>query len=83
MRQSNVVKCPTNCEHDFYFQHSCITVRREFVENGVSYVEVSTFIVCRECSHWIDATLPCRCVFKCHQEENGTEVVRYTLDSVN
>lgn len=76
-------KCPTNCEHDYYFQHSCITVRREFIKRGIRYMEVSTFIVCRECGHWIDSGLPCSCASKCHQEENGTEVVIYALDSVN
>jgi hypothetical protein len=82
-RVSNVVKCPTNCDHDYYFPHSEITHRRTVIEDGQKYEEVTVFIVCRECSHWISGTYHCRCRFRCHQESGGTEVVKTALDAVN
>lgn len=84
-RASNVVKCPTNCEHDYYFPHSVITHRREFLEDGIRYAEVSQFIVCRACAHWIAGTdsAECRCRFKCHEEPGGTYIDKRSLDAVN
>jgi hypothetical protein len=81
---SNVVKCPTNCEdHDYYFPHSVITHRREVVIDGTRYEEVTTFITCRHCHHWIAGKYQCRCRYQCHEEPGGTEVVRTALDPVD
>jgi hypothetical protein len=80
---STVVKCPTNCEHDYYFPHTLITHRREYVKDGIRYEEFTEFIVCRHCHHWIAGSYNCRCPFKCHEESGGTIVVRTALDTVD
>jgi hypothetical protein len=80
---SNVTKCPTNCEHDYYFPHSVIMHRRVYVQAGTRYEEVTFFVVCRNCSHWISGSYDCRCRYKCHEEPGGTEIVKTALDSVN
>lgn len=79
---SNVFLCPTDCEHDYFFPHSLIVHRREFIEDGKRYREVTEFIVCRHCHHWIAGTYDCRCPFKCHQEPGGTLVDRKPVDEV-
>jgi hypothetical protein len=81
---SNVIKCPTNCpDHDYDFPHSIIQHRREYVKDGTRYEQISTFIVCRGCSHWISGNYACRCRFRCHEEEGGTDVATRALDAVN
>jgi hypothetical protein len=83
-RISEVIKCPTNCsDHDYYFPHTQIMHRREYEQDGMRYEEVIYFIVCRGCSHWISGAYDCRCRYKCHEEEGGTEVVKTALDAVN
>ena len=82
-RMSEVIKCPTTCEHDYYFPHTIIMNRREYMDGGTRYEEVTQFVVCRCCSHWISGTYACRCRYKCHEEAGGTEVVKTALDAVD
>lgn len=78
-----IILCPTNCEHDaYYFQHSVVVTSRTLVEKGIVIEEVRTYIVCRECGHWIDIQGPCLCQYKCHAESGGTEIVRKELYAV-
>ena len=82
-RVSNVFLCPTNCDHDYMFPHSIITHRREYVEDGQRFREVTEFVVCRHCHHWIAGSYDCRCPFKCHEEPGGTLVVKRAIDAVD
>jgi hypothetical protein len=67
------VKCPSNCECPYFFQHSLITsdaIRR--ASDGTRQRIRTVTVVCRECGCWIDRP-NCGCPYKCH-EEAGTEV---------
>jgi hypothetical protein len=67
------VKCPTDCEHDYMFAHSIVITERfiTMVESGDVYKEIREFVICRECSHWIDGR-ECNCRARCHQQTGGT-----------
>lgn len=81
----SVTKCPSNCDHDYLFQHSIIDNTHREVIAGVPMVVSSSFVVCRECNHWIDGVAvakTCRCPFHCHEEAGGTIIVHTAADQV-
>jgi hypothetical protein len=78
----SVIKCPTDCEHDYYFPHSVIThSRRLTLPGNIKVIEATTFITCRLCKHWISGKYACPC--SCHGETGGYECVRSPVDAVD
>lgn len=77
----SMIKCPTECEHDYPFQHSVIQHARVITEGGDSVLEVATYVVCRECGHWISSNYGCR--HECHEEEGGFTVERFAVNAVD
>lgn len=77
-----IIKCPSDCEHPYLFQHSIVTtVRIEKAADGTRTRIVAELLLCRECDHWTDSRPICFCPFKCH-EETGMWVTRETLAMV-
>lgn len=77
-----LIKCPTNCDCPFLFRHSLIISERIIKIDGIRSREVTTFVICRECSHWIGGGAACGCSYRCHAEPGGTTVVIMPLDAV-
>jgi ribosomal protein L32 len=78
-----IIKCPTNCEDDYLFAHSIITTSRNILIKGIMYRETTTFVVCRECGHWIASHVSCNCCFQCHEQSGGTERTIRALNDVD
>lgn len=78
-----IIKHPTNCECEYDFPHSMVITSRITTISGVTTKRTVTYVVCRDCNHWIDSPVKCWCVFYCHQQPGGTEVVTTALDMVN
>jgi len=77
-----ILKCPSNCEHDYDFPHSVVT-RIRLASVGRDYIQVIyAFIVCRSCDHWISRDIKCDCLFGCHEYDGGLMIARLPLGSV-
>jgi hypothetical protein len=74
-----ITLCPTNCEHDYPFQHSIVVTSRKVKIGDKRVMRVWTFVICRACGHSIDRD---GCAHYCHVEEGGTMIVDYALDNV-
>lgn len=75
-----IIKCPSDCEHDFEFPHSIITRIRTVGKIQVIYI----FVVCRFCGHWITRQVRnCTCPYFCHDKLGGLIIAKTPLDAVN
>lgn len=71
----SIIKHPTNCECEYEFPHSLIVNERFAKVDGEWSRIITTYVVCRECNHWIGGKPDrCRCPFECHSESGGMTV---------
>lgn len=78
-----IIKCPSDCEHDYEFPHSIITKIRTVEVNRELIQVIYAFIVCRFCDHWIIRKVSdCECPYFCHEKTGGILIVRTTLSKV-
>lgn len=74
---------PTDCECEYEFPHTFIIAKRVAKIDGYKRTKVTTMVICRECGHWLDAKVECKCAFRCHGERGGTSIAITPLDGVN
>jgi hypothetical protein len=79
----SIIKCPSNCECDYSFQHSIVTTVTNGIKDGIRISVRRTFIVCRVCGHWIGSDVPCNCKYACHEQPGAMDVVYIDLGTVN
>lgn len=78
-----ILKCPSNCEHNYLFPHSVITKFRTIVVGRELIQVVYAFVICRYCDHWIIRKVTeCECPYMCHDKEGGVLIVRTLLSRV-
>jgi hypothetical protein len=64
-----IIKCASNCEHPYLFQHSIVTTERIVKAPDGSRINiVTTTLICRECGHWTNSNPGCPCAYRCHEE---------------
>lgn len=76
---------PTDCECEYEYPHTLVISERlsKAPDNQWSKT-TTTYVVCRECSHWIGAKPDkCRCPFTCHDKAVGFSVDTKPLSGVD
>lgn len=78
-----IILCPTDCDCGWSFQHSLVTTERLKVVDKVLTGTRRTFLVCRDCGHWVNGGQGCE--HDCHEEAQGSgvDVVKIDYGMIN